>query len=383
MSITTKTKFPSHWDVLPFTKALKDATAGNVKIQKAEYADTGEIPIVDQGQSLYGGYTDDHNAICKSHLPTIIFGDHTRAFKYIDTPFALGADGAKVLEPIANLDKRFLFHYLKQLKIESAGYSRHFKFLKETYVPVPPITEQKRIAAILDKSDAIRRKREQAIQLADNFLRAVFLDMFGDPVTNPKGWHIEYLPNLGTFKNGLNYGKEEAGANISYLGVGDFKSLDRIEGVHTLSSIQLNAVPPKDYFLKDGDLVFVRSNGNKALVGRCIAVYPGNEKLTFSGFCIRFRISDEEISTDFLNYLFRMPSVKNEMLKGGQGANIQNINQKKLSEIAIPIPPRSLQKKFSETVRVFKLIQAKSNVNSNEIVNLLKAVSQKTFSGQL
>src|SRR5690606_37723935 len=105
----------------------------------------------------------------------------------------LGADGAKVLEPVAKLEKRFLYHYLKQLRLESAGYSRHYKFLKETYVPVPPLLEQKRIAAILDKADAIRRKRQQAIQLADEFLRAVFLDMFGDPVTNPKGWEVKPL----------------------------------------------------------------------------------------------------------------------------------------------------------------------------------------------
>ena len=60
--------------------------------------------------------------------------------------------------------------------------------LKELEIPLPPLPEQKRIAAILDKAAAIRRKRQQAIQLADDFLRAVFLDMFGDPVTNPKGW---------------------------------------------------------------------------------------------------------------------------------------------------------------------------------------------------
>lgn len=106
-------RFPDHWDVLPFTKAVKDATSGNIKIQTSDYLEDGLIPIVDQGQLHYGGFTDDKLTICKSELPTIVFGDHTRVFKYIEEPFALGADGAKVLEPLANLDKRFLFHYLK------------------------------------------------------------------------------------------------------------------------------------------------------------------------------------------------------------------------------------------------------------------------------
>ena len=64
---------------------------------------------------------------------------------------------------------------------------------EELQIPLPPLEEQKRIAAILDKADAIRRKRQQAIQLADDFLRSVFLDMFGDPVTNPKGWEVKHL----------------------------------------------------------------------------------------------------------------------------------------------------------------------------------------------
>ncbi|MBW3845072.1 restriction endonuclease subunit S [Aeromonas hydrophila] len=198
-------RFPDHWDVLPFCKAVKDATSGNTKVQKGDYLESGSIPVVDQGQSLYGGYTNEQSAICKSELPTIVFGDHTRAFKFIEERFVLGADGAKVLEPLAKLDKRFLFHYLKQLRIESAGYSRHFKFLKETYVPVPPLSEQKRIAAILDKADALRRKRQQAIDLADKFLRSVFLDMFGDPVTNPKGWPTKPLSQMASVVTGYPF----------------------------------------------------------------------------------------------------------------------------------------------------------------------------------
>lgn len=285
---------------------------------------------------------------------------------------------------------KYGYHCLSRLKpiMEALAPSTTIAIINKSnfeslQIPLPPIAEQKRISNILDKANDIYRKRQQAIQLADEFICSVFLKMFGDPVRNPNGWNIDYLPNLGTFKNGLNYGKDDVGTNIPCLGVGDFKSLDRIEGVDTLSNIQLNALPAKDYFLQDGDLVFVRSNGNKALVGRCIAVYPGKAQLTFSGFCIRFRISSKEINTDYLNYMFRIPSVKHEMLKGGQGANIQNINQKKLSEIAIPIPSKSLQSKFSEIVKAFKLTDLKRCVNSVEITNLLGAVSQKAFTGKI
>ena len=123
-----------------------------------------------------------------NELPVVIFGDHTRAVKYVDFPFAMGADGVKVLKPKDSCDAKYLYHFLLQAKIPSAGYSRHYKFVKDLKIPLPPLPEQRRIAAILDKADALRAKRREAIAKLDQLLQAVFLDMFGDPVTNPKGW---------------------------------------------------------------------------------------------------------------------------------------------------------------------------------------------------
>lgn len=290
------------------------------------------------------------------------------------------------------LDRKYLAYYLRSKSFVSWVSSQvagakmprvSMQLFWQHEIPLPPLPEQKRIVALLDKADAIRRKRQQAIQLADDFLRSVFLDMFGDPVTNPKGWNVNYLRDLGSFKNGLNYGREESGANIPILGVGDFKSLDRIDGVSAFSNIHLNILPSAGYLLEDGDLVFVRSNGNKDLVGRCITVYPGGEKLTFSGFCIRFRVSNEAVCAEYLKYLFRMPSVKNKMLKGGQGANIQNINQEMLSEMVIPVPSIELQNRFLEKVEAFKRILAKGDASFDNVQHLLRSISVEVFSGQL
>ncbi|HFF2289139.1 TPA: restriction endonuclease subunit S, partial [Pseudomonas aeruginosa] len=88
--------FPAHWDVLPFSLAVKDATSEYSKLQKSEYLEQGRFPIVDQGQQKFGGYTDDESVVSLDGCPAIVFGDHTRIFKFIDEPFCLGADGAKV-----------------------------------------------------------------------------------------------------------------------------------------------------------------------------------------------------------------------------------------------------------------------------------------------
>ena len=255
--------------------------------------------------------------------------------------------------------------------------------VKGVEIPLPPLPEQKRIAAILDKADAIRRKRQQAIQLADDFLRAVFLEMFGDPVTNPKGWETTSLTSCGSFKNGLNFEKGEAGYSLRYLGVGDFKSLSTIVDVLSLGSVELNKLPAKDYLLEDGDLVFVRSNGNKALVGRCITVYPGDEPLTFSGFCIRYRAEGENVEPEYLNYLFRTPSMKQMMLSGGQGANIQNINQGVLSSLEIPLPPAELQRGFSTIVAAYRQSMLRFDSSIANVEDMFEAISQRAFSGQL
>ncbi|EGQ8412423.1 restriction endonuclease subunit S [Vibrio parahaemolyticus] len=299
-----------------------------------------------------------------------------------------------IVRPIFNkIDERYLYHWVSSPKIQHAirycGRQttnisnldvERFKGLE---IPLPPLAEQKRIAAILDKADAIRRKRQQAIELADEFLRAVFLDMFGDPVTNPKGWDISRLPSHGTFKNGLNFSKEDSGISLRYLGVGDFKSLTTITDMQSLGRVELNECPAKDYLLKNGDLVFVRSNGNKALVGRCISVYPDDEALTFSGFCIRYRVEDSEIEPEYLNYLLRTPSMKRAMLKGGQGANIQNINQKILSSLSIPLPPLQHQQVFCEVVKKFRKTMHRIVNNKVEADTLFGSLSQKAFSGML
>ena len=153
--------------------------------------------------------------------------------------------------------------------------------LKKLKIPLPPLEEQKRIAAILDAADEVRQKNKALIEKYNQLTQSLFLDMFGDPVANNNGYEIVSLSSYGEFKNGLNFARNEKGHSIKYLGVGNFKSKVKIENIDTLSNIDLTNLPNEGYFLNDGDLVFVRSNGNKALVGRCIAIYPKNEKVTF------------------------------------------------------------------------------------------------------
>lgn len=187
---------------LPFGEVFSDVSGGNPKTPQSQFLANGDIPVVDQGQDLIAGFVNDRSRICSTKPPVIVFGDHTRAIKYVDFEFAMGADGIKVLVPRVPSDTKFLYYALRAIELPSAGYSRHFKYLKRRRIPFPPLPEQKRIAAILDAADALRAKRREALAQLDTLLQSTFLDMFGDPVTNPKGWPETTLDRIGNFVSG-------------------------------------------------------------------------------------------------------------------------------------------------------------------------------------
>ena len=168
--------------------------------------------------------------------------------------------------------------------------------------------------------------------------------MFGDPVANPMGWKTKPLLTMGACKNGMNFHSNDSGVEINCLGVGDFKNYDVIADTHNLPTVSLNEMPTEDYLLKDGDIVFVRSNGNRTMVGRSVVIYPRDNPTTFSGFCIRYRHEDDSVLVPYLLQVLKTESVRKQMY--GRGANIQNLNQKTLAALNIPVPTMEAQREY-------------------------------------
>jgi restriction endonuclease S subunit len=150
------------YETREFIKCIEKPPKQIKGIPKGEYQKLGKFPIIDQGEVLIGGYTNDESKIYKGKLPVIIFGDHTRIFKYIDFPFAIGADGTKIIIPKEEINPKFFYYSLKSLDIESLGYSRHYKVLKIKKIPIPPFSKQKKIVAYLED---LREKIEKLKQL--------------------------------------------------------------------------------------------------------------------------------------------------------------------------------------------------------------------------
>ena len=237
--------------------------------------------------------------------------------------------------------------------------------LLEYTVPLPDISEQEHILGVIHKVKSVISSYAEEITLLDNLIKARFVEMFGDPVQNPFQWDTRLLLDMGYCKNGMNFHTGDSGIEMHCLGVGAFKDYATIDGTDHLPTISLNEVPPEESMLQDGDIVFVRSNGNKALVGRCVVVYPRNTPTTYSGFCIRYRLTSNEVNTSYLLRALKTDSMRKKM--AGRGANIQNLNQQILATLNIPLPPMVLQEQFAtfvEQVDKSKVVDAIYKINT-------------------
>ena len=225
----------------------------------------------------------------------------------------------------------------------------YFRDYKNEQFNLDSLDKQAEIVEILGKAESIILKRRKELAELDNLIKARFFEMFGDPVQNPFGWPTRPLLEMGYCKNGMNFHTGDSGIEMHCLGVGDFKDYSVIDGTDNLPTVSLNEAPPEESMLRDGDIVFVRSNGNKALVGRCLVVYPRSTPTTYSGFCIRYRLTSGEVNTAYLVRVLKTTSMRKKM--AGRGANIQNLNQQILATLDIPMPPLELQEQFAAFVK--------------------------------
>lgn len=155
----------------------------------------------------------------------------------------------------------------------------------------------------------------------------------------PQEWRTNSLGELGESKNGLNFHRNDEGYAIRVLGVGDFKEKTVMSNLEGLSKVPLSSEPGEEFLLQNGDIVFVRSNGSRDLVGRNLLVYPNDKKVSYSGFCIRYRTNNSDlVAPEYLNFIFDSGVLKKKLEKENQGSNIKNLNQDILSDLTVAFP---------------------------------------------
>lgn len=259
--------------------------------------------------------------------------------------------------------------------------------MREIPIPLPPLSEQRRIVAILDRAiaglDTMRANSEKNIYHAED-LFARYLNAIFERKGN--GWVERTLGQLADFKNGLNFTKSSKGETIKIVGVKDFQDFLWIprEG---LDDVRIGGVLSPEYELRKHDILTVRSNGNKQLIGRCILAGDVNAKISHSGFTIRIRITAPGVDPIFLVRLLKSEKIRKMLIESGDGANISSLNQKALADLPIAYPAKIQQLEIAarvqaleeETTRLGSLYTRKLAA----IAELKQSLLQKAFSGQL
>ena len=350
---------------LPFLDVFKDATGGNVKTPQTEFLAEGEFPVVDQGQLLIAGFVNDSSRVCSVKPPVIIFGDHTRVIKYVDFEFAMGADGTKVLVPKVESDTKYLYYALKAIEIPSAGYSRHFKYLKETQIPLPPLPQQRRIVEILDKADELRAKRRAILAHLDTLSESIFLDIFGNPATNPKGWPVGTLRSLGRVTTGGTPPSAKEGmfdGPIPFITPGDLESDQPIKRTVTEAGAKES-----------------RTVGPGATLVCCIGTIGKIGKSTVrSAFNQQINAVEwgERIHSEYGCAVMRF--FKPTIIAWGSSTTLPILKKSSFERIEIPIPPLTVQREFALQIERLERARTTQHValsTSNELFSALQAMA--------
>lgn len=291
--------------------------------------------------------------------------------------------GFKSLIPGKSVDGLYLYYCMKHSsqRLQALGNGATFKevskkIVEEFEIPLPPLLEQKRIAAILDKADAIRRKRQQAIQLADDFLRAVFLDMFGDPVTNPKGWDLLPFSAVGTLDRGKSRHRPRndpalLGGIHPLIQTGEVANSRGYIKEHSATYSDLGLAQSKKW---DAGTLCITIAANIAKTG--ILTFPACFPDSVVGF-----IPNKHVTVEYAQHWLGF--LQKNLEENAPQAAQKNINLEILRGLLIPVPPKSEQEKFSSMVAGILAIEEKITGSSDALGNAFYALSQKAFSGHL
>lgn len=293
--------------------------------------------------------------------------------------------GFKSLIPGAGVDGLYLYYCMKYSseRLQSHGNGATFKevskkIVEDFEIPLPPLSEQKRISAILDKGNAIRRKRQSAIRVTDDLLRAAFLEMFGDPVTNPKGWEIQPLSELvSKLGDGLHgTPKYDPSGDYYFINGNNLGSgcISLTENIKRVGEEEFNK--HKKELTKNTMLVSI--NGT---IGR-VAFYQGEKVILGKSVCY-FNVIPNYISAMYLYHLIGSHYFLHYTGSIETGSTIKNVSLKSMREFPVPVPSPDLQNRFELLAKKIESKKAKLLAGYNVVDALFGSLSQNAFSGKL
>lgn len=358
-----KRNLPSNWSWVKLGNVIEKISTTGIKLKQKEYLTEGKYPVVDQGQELIGGYSNDKNLLVDCDSPIIVFGDHTKVKKYIDFKFIAGADGVKIIKPKSIYNPKLFFYFLHCIQFPDKGYARHFQYVEKAFIPLPPLPEQKKIVekieelfSGLDSGVASLKKAKEQIKLYRQSVLAYAFsgrllkkdDIFQNSNSDvkdvifernqlPDGWKWVKLGEV------ISPSKERfeplQNINVKYVGL---EHIDKGTG-KILSYADSNTVRSTKSIFKKGNLLYgkLRPYLNKIAIAE------------FDGVCSTDILVFEnqlKLSNKFLKYRLLCEDYVNYAQKNMKGVQHPRINFKSISEFEISLPQYTIQLQIVEEI---------------------------------
>lgn len=309
-----------------------------------------------------------------------------------ELPVAINQD-LKALFCSSKLLPNYLLWFLcsssKHLESQSTGATVKgikIEALQNLQIPLPQLEEQLRIATILDKADSIRRKRQEAIRLTEELLRSQFLEMFGDPVTNPKGWKVVNLKSqVAELRYGTNAKCHEIKKDNDLPVLRIPNLINKSISWNNLKYAEINAKEISKLLLKKGDILFVRSNGNPEYIGRCAVFEKDNCDVLYASYLIRARLKfNAGLVSNFIRDIISFPSYRAYLVRAARTtAGNYNISIERLGALNLISPPLNEQEKYMQYSIKIKNLLKKQSYQLKESNNLFNSLLQRAFRGEL
>lgn len=393
---------PENWCWIHLLDSFYNYTDSKKKIPQKEYIKDGNIAVVDQGQDLVGGYTNDREMAFSGNLPVIIFGDHTRCIKYIDFPFAQGADGVKVLKPKQFFDAKAFYYAFQTVNIPNMGYRRHFPLFDQYTIPLPPLAEQQRIVdrieSLFAKLDEAKQKAQDALNSFEPRKASILHKAFTGELTAQ--WRKEHGVGMDSWDK-LQWGSFitsiEAGKNWNAEGRPPRADEFGVVKVSAVTWGEFNEVESKTCTVEEqwnenvqihkGDFLFSRAN-TLQLVGNCVIVKSISRRLMLSDKILRLKF-DKRVMPEYVLYFTRSNAYRNqiERLASGNQDGMRNVSQRNMKLVEFPIPKLEEQEKIICILSdlLAKGQQAKEATEKvlEQIDLIKKAILVRAFRGEL
>ena len=288
-------------------------------------------------------------------------------------------------------EPEYLFWYLRHLHLSGGTlrYQKHTSGIRnlETRrylsqpVPLPSLHEQRQIVGILNRAVKIERLRARAAERLWEFVPALFVKMFGDPIDNPMRWRRD---NLAAVVEEFRYGT--SGKCTTDQQDGDLPVLripNVLDGVVNWGGLKFREFEHREaetLRLRVGDILFVRTNGNPNYIGRC-AVYDGSRPAAFASYLIRARLIADRVRPRYLADALALPSMRQSLLRLARTtAGNYNISIRSLASLAVPLPPLDLQARYEHLVDKARALSVESEVAATKATTLSSSLMAKLLS---